>query len=205
MKHMIWMTAAALMAGLVVAGEEPPAPAPEAPKLETGTKVGNKLPHFKAEAWDLSKEEPTKAAFDSHDTKKATAYVFMSGTCPYCKMYQGRLAAMAKDYAEKGITFVMVHPTRATSHEDKVKYHKEAGLTAAPMINDKDASIAAALKVTKTPEIVLVKKDGEIVFRGGIDDSPGNADAVKKPFLKTACDEVAAGEKVTVTSAPLYG
>jgi len=205
-QNRVWMHAlgVAVLGSMVLAGEEPQ-PAPEAPKLEIGTKVGQKLPQFKADLWDLSKEEPSKAAFDSHATKKATAYVFMSGTCPYCKMYQGRLAQMTKDYAEKGIDFVMVYPTRATPAEEKAAYHKAAKLTGAPMVNDADASIAAALKITKTPEIVLTTKEGEIVFRGGIDDNPGNADAVNKAYLRTACDDLAAGRKVSVTSAPLYG
>ena len=111
---------------------------------------------------------------------------------------------MSKDFADKGVRFVMVYPTRATKAEKKVAYHK-ASKFHAPMINDKDASIAKALAITKTPEIVLVTKKGEIVFRGGIDDNPRDASKVKKHSLKTACEDLAAGRKVSVTSAPLYG
>ena len=73
------------------------------------------------------------------------------------------------------------------------------------MINDKDASIAAALKVKKTPEVVLVTKQKVIAFRGGIDDNPRSAEKVKKPALKNAAQAVADGKKVEVTTSPLYG
>jgi len=196
---------AALLALLTVAlaGERDPDTS-EAPKLTVGTKVGQRIPHFKTELWDVSGEKPRKSAFDSHKSAKATAFVFMSKTCPYCRQYEKRLAQMSKTYGKQGLDFVMVYPTRATPAGQKIAYHKKAGFKA-PMVNDKDASIAKLLNITKTPEIVLVAKDGKIVFRGGIDDNPRSESQVKKAYLKTACDDLVAGRKVSVTSAPLYG
>jgi thiol-disulfide isomerase/thioredoxin len=193
----------ALLLPVTLAGERDPKRS-EAPELTVGTKVGQRLPQFKTELWDVSGETPRKSAFDSHKNAKATAYVFMSKTCPYCIQYQKRLAQMSKSYGKQGLRFVMVYPTRRTPAEQKVAYHKQAGFQA-PMVNDKDASIAKILRITKTPEIVLVAKDGKIVFRGGIDDNPRDADSVKNAYLKTACDDLVAGRKVSVTSAPLYG
>jgi thiol-disulfide isomerase/thioredoxin len=176
----------------------------EAPKLTVGVKVGQRLPQFKTELWDVSGDKPQKSAFDSHKNAKATAYVFMSKTCPFCTLYEKRLAKMSKSYGKQGLRFVMVYPTRRTPAEQKVAYHKKAAFQG-PMVNDKDASIAKLLRVTKTPEIVLVAKDGKIVFRGGIDDNPRSEERVKKAYLKNACDDLVAGRKVSVTGAPLYG
>jgi thiol-disulfide isomerase/thioredoxin len=176
----------------------------EAPKLKVGTKVGQRIPHFKAELWDVSGEKAKKSAFDSHKNTSMTAYVFMSKTCPYCRQYEKRLAKMSASFGKQGLRFVMVYPTRRTPAEQKVAYHKKAAFKA-PMINDKDASIAKILRIKKTPEIVLVAKDGKIVFRGGIDDNPRDESKVKKAYLKTACSDLVAGRKVSVTSAPLYG
>jgi thiol-disulfide isomerase/thioredoxin len=193
----------ALLIPVTLAGERDPNRS-QAPKLTVGTKVGQRIPHFKAELWDVSGEKPQKSAFDSYKNAKPTAYVFMSRTCPFCRLYEKRLAQMSQSYGKQGLRFIMVYPTRRTPAEKKVAYHKQAGFLA-PMVNDKDTSIAKILRITKTPEIVLVAKDGKIVFRGGIDDSPGNPEKVKKPYLKTACDDLVAGRKVSVTGAPLYG
>jgi thiol-disulfide isomerase/thioredoxin len=194
----------ALIVPAALAGDKEEDRTRRSPKLTVGTKVGQRVPGFKGRLWDVSGEKPQESAFDSHKNTKPTAYVFMSRTCPYCTMYQKRLAQMSKTYAEKGLRFIMIYPTRKTPAKQKVAYHKEAGFQA-PMINDKDASIAKALNITKTPEIVLVAKDGKIVFRGGIDDNPRSETKVRKAHLKTACDDLVAGREVSVTSAPLYG
>jgi thiol-disulfide isomerase/thioredoxin len=173
-------------------------------QLTVGTKVGHRIPQFKAELWDVSGEKVAKSAFDSHANDSATAFVFMSRTCPYCRQYQERLAKMSKTFKDKNVRFVMVYPTRKTAAEKKIAYHKSAGFDG-PMVNDKDASIVKALGITKTPEIVLVSKKGEIVYRGGIDDNPRHESKVKTHSLRIACDDVAAGRKVSVTAAPLYG
>jgi thiol-disulfide isomerase/thioredoxin len=202
-------TLAVALAFLMPAGafaDDTKPPSEEAPKKEltVGTKVGQKIPQVKADLWDLSGEEAKKTAFDSHATDKPTAYVFVSGTCSWCDKYKDRIVAAAKGYGEKGINFVMVYPMTKEPGADKQKWHKKSGLKA-PMIDDADASIAKKLAVSKTPEVILTSKEGEILFRGGIDDSPTDASKVTKAHFANACDDMLAGRKVAVTTAPMYG
>jgi len=200
------VVAAALLAPAGVFAEDTKAPAEDTAKkeLEVGTKVGQKIPQVKTEIWDLSGEKPVKSAFDSHATDKPTAYVFVSGTCPWCHKYQERIAAAVKAYGEKGISFVMVYPMTKESNAGKQAWHKKSGFKA-PFLDDADASIAKKLGVTKTPEVILASKEGEILFRGGIDDSPNDAAKVKAAHFANACDDLLAGRKVAVTTAPMYG
>jgi thiol-disulfide isomerase/thioredoxin len=194
---------------LVPAGafaDETATDATDAPKkeLEVGTKVGQKIPQVKADIWDLSGKEPRKSAFDSHATDRPTAYLFVSGTCPWCVKYEERMAAAAKTYGEKGIGFVMVYPMTKEPNAGKQAWHRKAGFKA-PFLDDADASIAKKLGVTKTPEVILASKDGEILYRGGLDDSPMDASKVKSPHFANACDDLLAGRKVAVTTAPMFG
>lgn len=199
------VTAALLApAGAFADETKEPAQEPAQKELEIGTKVGQKIPQVKADVWDLSGKEPVKSAFDSHATEKPTAYVFVSGTCPWCGLYQERLAAAAKSYGEKGIRFVMVYPMTKEPGADKQAWHRKSGF-AAPLLDDADASIAKKLGITKTPEVILASKDGEILFRGGIDDSPSDASKVKNKPFANACEDLLAGRKVAVTTAVTYG
>lgn len=200
------VVATALLLPAHALADDTKTPAEEAPKkeLEIGTKVGQKIPQVKADLWDLSGKEPVKSAFDSHATDKPTAYVFVSGTCQWCVKYQARMAAAAKTYGEKGIRFVMVYPMTKEPNADKQAWHKKSGFLA-PLLDDADASIAKKLGISKTPEVILASKDGEILFRGGIDDSPADPTKVKSPHFANACDDVVAGRKVAVTTAPLFG
>jgi peroxiredoxin len=198
--------AAALLAPHGVFAEDTKAPAEDAARkeLKVGTEVGQKIPQVKADLWDLSGEEAKKTAFDSHATEKPTAYVFVSGTCSWCAKYQERIAAAVKTYGEKGIQFVMVYPMTKEKSAGKQAWHKKSGFKA-PLLDDADASIARKLGVTRTPEVILTSKEGEILFRGGLDDSPNDAAKVKSAHFANACDDLLAGRKVAVTTAPMYG
>ncbi len=197
--------AAALLAPAGAFADDAKAPSQDAAKkLEIGTKVGQKIPQVKADLWDLAGKEPVKSAFDSHATEMPTAYVFVSGTCLWCDKYQERMAAAARTYGQKGIRFVMVYPMTKEPSADKQTWHKKAGFSA-PLVDDADASIAKKLGITKTPEVVLASKEGEILFRGGIDDSPADASKVKSAHFANACEDLLAGRKVAVTTAPTYG
>ncbi len=204
MEKRLWFLAfaAAVLASAGARADD--APDTSKKEIEIGTKVGQKIPQVKADLWDLSGKDPVKSSFDSHATDKATAYVFVSGACPWCGMYQERMAAAAKGYGEKGIRFVMVYPMTKESNADKQAWHKKSGFKA-PLLDDADASIAKKLGITKTPEVILASKDGVILFRGGIDDSPTEPTKVKNPHFSNACDDVLAGRKVAVTTAPLFG
>jgi peroxiredoxin len=193
--------AAALLAPAGAIADEMPDAKKE---MEIGTKVGQKIPQLKADLWDLSGKDPVKSSLDTHATEKPTAYVFVSGTCGWCGNYQERMAAATKAYGEKGISFVMVYPMTKESNADKQAWHKKSGFKA-PLLDDADAAIAKKLGISKTPEVILVAKNGEILFRGGIDDSPADATKVKNPHFANACDDTLAGRKVAVTTAPLYG
>lgn len=208
MKKNIWTLAlaAALLAPRATRAEEPKTPPKEeATKgLEIGTKVGQKIPQIRADLWDLSGKEPVRSAFDSHSTDKPTAYFFVSGACSWCGKYLERMTAAVKTYGDKGIRFVMVYPMTKEANADKQAWHKRAGF-AAPLLDDADAAIARKFAITRTPEVILTTKEGEIIFRGGIDDSPADASKVRNAHFANACEDLLAGRKVAVPTAQTYG
>jgi len=208
MRFFRWTASVAAMAILAAGGRaeepKPDAKAEGKKELEIGTKVGQKIPQVKADLWDLSGAEAKKSAFDGHATDKPTAYLFVSGTCSWCHKYMERMTALTKTYGEKGIRFVMVYPMTKEANDKKQAWHRKAGF-AAPLLDDADASIAKALGITKTPEVILASKEGEILFRGGIDDSPGDASKVKSPHFANAMEDLLAGRRIAVTTAATYG
>ena len=173
--------------------------------LKVGVKVGQRLPHFQAQVADLTGEEAKLSPIDSHELSQPTALVFMNQGCPYCTKYSGRMKKMVDSYGKRGVDFVFVYSVRSESTDSKVKFHRSKGLVAAELLNDKDAALAKLLKVQKTPELLLVAKSGEVLFRGGLDDNPLNEKKVKKTYFTNAIDEHLAGKEVSVKTSPLYG
>jgi hypothetical protein len=172
-------------------------------KMATGTAVGQRIPSFQAKAEDLGADASGPVELDSQKRSRATAYVFVSQTCPFVSKYRGRLRDLTKSFASS-IDFVMVYPVRKNSAASKKNYHRKEGFSAL-FLDDSKASLAKKLKISRTPEIVLTSAKGEIVFRGGIDDNPFDAKAVKTPHFANALAEVSAGKPVQVPTARTYG
>ncbi len=207
-KWLIGLAAAGLtaFAGAASAFEDkkPAPPANEgAAALKTGTAVGEKIPEFKASLIKLDGEKSLASDLVSTKTARPTAYVFISQTCPFTHKYSKRLAALTKKYADK-VDLLAVYPMRAETAESKAAFQKKNGYECA-MINDADGTVAKALKISKTPEIVLCSKDGEILFRGSFDDNPESESGAKTQFFANAMDQHLRGEKVKMTTSQLFG
>ena len=70
---------------------------------------------------------------------------------------------------------------------------------------DKNNEIADAFAADRTPECYLFNKDAVLVYKGAIDDNPGNATGVQEKYLHKAMDAMLAGRPVEVTSTASVG
>jgi hypothetical protein len=166
--------------------------------LDAGTAVGARVPRFQAKVVDLSGTEAKTRDFDSHVQPKVTAYVFVGTTCPATGAYVDRMRELERTYRPNGVEFVYVYPNRTDSSDAKTEFHKTARL-AGSMIDDQGGKVARALAAQRTSEVVLVGKDGRILYRGAIDDSrePGRVSA---RYVATALDEHLTGKPVAKTT-----
>jgi alkyl hydroperoxide reductase subunit AhpC len=157
-------------------------------------KVGAKIPAFKAQA---------VALVDSHDVKVPTVYLVVGVKCSATPAYEKRFKALEDEFRSKGVDFLWVFPNKTETLEEKQDWMKKLGLKG-PMIDDTGAAIAKALECKNTSQAILTDKEGNIVFRGGLDDNRDEA-AVKQRFLADAIKETLAGKKVTTTTARVFG
>ena len=163
----------------------------------TGTQIGNNIPKVTATGSVLTAAEPRTLQIDSHKTKHPTAYVFVGTTCPATRRYLERMKALETAYQGK-VDFVFVYPNRTDSSADKGRFHRDARLVS-PMIDDQGAQIAKTLGASRTSEVLLAAKNGILLYRGAIDDSPDPA-TVKTEYVRTALDQHLAGKPVSTTA-----
>ncbi len=161
---------------------------------EAAAKVGAKIPAFTATA---------VAIVDSRDVKVPTAYMIVGVNCGATPAYEKRFKAVEDEFRAKGVDFFWVFPNKTETLEAKQAWMKKVGLKGA-MIDDVGAKIAIALECKNTAQVILSDKDGNLVFRGGIDDSRDEA-GVKRRHLAEAIKEVLAGKPVSVTTAKAFG
>lgn len=104
--------------------------------------------------------------------------------CPLCKKYAPTLAAIEKEYAAKGVAFLLVNPGAKSG-----------------------AALAGTLGATTTTEVFVLDPTRTLLYRGAVDDQYGlgyATDAPKNNYLKAALDEALAGKVPVVgaTTAP---
>lgn len=177
-------------------------PAPAAPSTSPGadTGIGDPVPAFTATLVNPAGDEGQP--FDSRAVDSPVAYVVLGTTCPSTRSYVERLHALEGQYAERGVRFIYVYPNRNDTSEAKLAFHREHQL-GEPLIDDQEARIARLLGAAKTTEVILVDREGTIVYRGAIDDSK-DASKVTRQHLAVAMDETLAGNPVGTPKTQVF-
>lgn len=192
------LAAASLLAG-VASADKTEAPLPQ-PAAHAG--VGKLAPDLSATALDGSAYKLTTAL----KGKKAGVVVVTSSTCPLSKKYLPTVAALEKEYAEKGVAFVLVAAVKTDKPDDLKKLAADAGLKA-PILHDADGVLCKQLGARTTTDVFVIDAARTVKYRGAVDDQYGLGYSTAEPkqtYAKNAIAAVLAGTepKVLATTAP---
>ena len=135
--------------------------------------------------------------------------------CPFVKKHyeSGNIPTLQKDAADKGIVWLQVVSSAPgkQGHVDGATAQKLNGSReAAPAgtVLDADGSIGKLYGAQTTPHIFIVKADGTLAYKGGIDSIP-TADKADLPkaenYVTSALKAIAAGTAVEKASTKPYG
>ncbi len=160
-------------------------------------KIGSKLPDFNLRGVDGKFYNPNSFA-----DKKALVIIFSCNHCPYVQAYEDRIILIQKDYAEKGVAVVAINSNddsqyEEDSFEEMIKRSEERNFNF-PYLRDDDQSAAKAFDASHTPEIFLFNRERELAYHGKIDDNWREPEKVKSMYLRSALDELLAGEEISV-------
>lgn len=132
---------------------------------------------------------------DDFGKKKAVVLAFVNTSCPIARRYLPTLQALETEYRDKGVQFVAVN----SADEDTLIAAATQAVTFGvefPFVKDFDQSVAKAVGVKRTPEVVVLNGDRVIRYRGRIDDQHrlrgGRAEPTTRE-LKDALDAMVAG------------
>lgn len=170
--------------------------APETAVLDPAKAADGVFPGDRIVQFTVSGKEGGKPVqLDSRNTGAPTVYCVTSVTCPTTKAYAAKLQTLEQTYTKKGVRFVWLYPNRGETDADKERCQTERGL-AGVFSTDAGAAVAKVLEADHTPEMVFVRKDGLVAYRGAIDDGGGNPAGAKNDTLQDAIDAVLAGTPV---------
>jgi peroxiredoxin len=141
--------------------------------------------------------------------EKGTLVIFSCNTCPYVIAQETRILNAQKKAKELGIGVVVINSNEAKRGDDDSQkamkaYAKKQSYTA-PYVMDKNSEMADAFGATRTPETFLFDKDGKLVYRGSIDDSPKDQGAAKTHYLREAMTALSEGKEIATKTTVSSG
>lgn len=146
-------------------------------------------------------------AIDQFKDKRAFVVVFVGTECPLANLYVPTLVEMHKEYAKRGVQFLLIN----SNEQDKfveVSAHAQERDVPFPVLKDFEHDAADAFGAKRTPEAFLLDADRVIRYRGRIDDQYGigyqRAEATTRE-LKDAIDELLAGKPISKPETEVPG
>jgi len=138
---------------------------------------------------------------------KIVVLLFVRTDCPVSNRYAPSIREMSSRF-EKSAEFFLVYPIESETSELIRKHLKEYGykLTA---LRDPQRTLTRAAKATVTPESAVFSANGELLYRGRIDDwyteFGRSRPAPTTHELSSALEAASAGKPVAVATAPAVG
>ena len=161
-----------------------------------------------APAFDLPGVDGRNHTIDEY--ADATILVLMQSCnhCPYVLAWEGRIDALAREYADRGVRFVAVNSNDAEAYpadsfDAMVEHAREAGYSF-DYLFDESQKVARALGSERTPEAFVFDADRRLVYHGAVDDNREETD-VTTNYLRDALDAALAGETPPVADTPPVG
>lgn len=135
--------------------------------------------------------------------KQAAVLVFLSADCPISRAYAGDLADLAREFGPRGLVFYGVDPSPGDPSAWS-EWHLPF-----PIVCDAARRVTRQAAVELTPTAAVVLPDGQVIYRGRIDDRPiAGGRVVSQPTrsdLRLALEAILADEMPAALDQPGQG
>jgi len=172
-----------------------------APASAEALKPGAVAPDFTLPAAGDGKPVALKDLLASN---KVVAVIFIATRCPVSNAYNGRMAAIAKEYAAKGVAVVGINSNVTEPAAEVVEHARKNGLDFG-ILKDPGNRVADAWGATRTPEVFLLDPKGVVLYHGRIDESQDDEKGVQSPDLRNALNAVLSGKPVPKAETKAFG
>ena len=145
----------------------------------------------------------SETLFPAED-RKATVLIVVLAECPVAQKYSPALQKIAKDYAPKGVRFLMAF---ADGEPAAIRTQMRAYALPFPAART-NPRLLGMLKATAAPTAALIGADGGVAYVGRIDDrfpALGVQRTPRRADLRIALDQFLAGKPVTPSRTPVVG
>lgn len=133
--------------------------------------------------------------------KNGLLVMFSCNTCPFVVRNQSTTKKTLEFAKSQGVGVVVLNSNEEKrngddSYDAMKKYAKEQGYTTTPYLVDENSKLADLFGANHTPEIFLFNKDGKLLYKGGMNDNPGDPAAAKRVYIEEAINAMIAGKDI---------
>ena len=129
----------------------------------------------------------------------ATVVVFTCNHCPYALAWHGRIDAVARDYAGRGVRTLEICSSDAERYPrdgpDAMRARVQAGEFAGPYLHDGSQDVARGWGAKVTPDVFVLDSNLRLAYRGA-PDANYRDESLRAGWLRAALDAVLAGRAV---------
>jgi thiol-disulfide isomerase/thioredoxin len=140
--------------------------------------------------------------------RPAIVLFLIATECPVSNGYAPEMSRLAHEFGPRGVLFFGIHTDPDLTVEVAASHAEEFGLDF-PILLDPDAVVAREAGVHVTPEAVVLSPDGQVYYRGRIDDryAPDgrHRPSAQSRELEAALVALVAGESPAITQTKAFG
>lgn len=174
---------------------------------EKSLQPGDKMPKIGGQMQNAGPGKPM-AYYDAMG-KNGLLVMFSCNTCPFVVKNQPTTRQTATYASSKGVGVVIINSNEARRDGDDafdaMKEYAGKQSYQFPYLVDAGSKLADAFGANHTPEIFLFDKEGKLVYKGAMNDNPGNPGEAKEVYINNAIDAMIAGKPVTPAETKSIG
>src|SRR2546428_1079656 len=168
-----------------------------------GLPIGSQAPDF-----SLPGVDGKTHSLVSFKDKPILVVSFWCNHCPYVQAWEDRTIAVQKEFAGKGVQFVMINANDEESYPEDdfpnmVERSKRKGYNF-PYLRDESQKVAESYGAVCTPDFFVFDSARKLRYRGKLDDSK-EPKVVKKHVMREVLDAVLTGQQPATTFVPPMG
>jgi hypothetical protein len=153
---------------------------------------------------DGVRREPLKV-----EKGRLSALIFVTNDCPISNYYSHEIRRICDEYAPRGLQCTLVYTDPTMKDAAAARHAGEYGHGGYPKVVDRDRALVEATGATVTPEIVMIRPDESIAYRGRIDNyytdlTKPRTQATEHDW-RDALDALMAGKPVAKPEVPTVG
>lgn len=141
--------------------------------------------------------------------EKGLLVMFSCNTCPFVVKNESTILKTIEYAKAKGLGVVIINSNEAKregddSYEAMKKYAKAQGYSV-PYLVDADSKLANAFGANHTPEVFLVDMKNKLMYKGAMNDNPGNPGEAKVMYINDAIDALVSGKEINPNTTKSVG